>query len=132
MINVYDSVKKRWIVCIVHLLLLLISYFLLGGYDKEEKAARAYDLAALKYWGSTTHINFPVCACLFFPTSFLCTSTSWFLSYLLMITYFVHIIFITQLRTYEKELEEMKSMSRQEFVANLRRSLSLLYEKKKI
>lgn len=26
----------------------------------EEKAARAYDLAALKYWGSATHINFPV------------------------------------------------------------------------
>ncbi|CAL9020322.1 unnamed protein product [Prunus brigantina] len=25
----------------------------------EEKAARAYDLAALKYWGSATHINFP-------------------------------------------------------------------------
>ncbi|KAG8501883.1 hypothetical protein CXB51_004636 [Gossypium anomalum] len=30
-----------------------------GGYDKEEKAAKAYDLAALKYWGPTTHINFP-------------------------------------------------------------------------
>jgi len=27
----------------------------------EEKAARAYDLAALKYWGPSTHINFPVC-----------------------------------------------------------------------
>lgn len=26
----------------------------------EEKAARAYDLAALKYWGASTHINFPV------------------------------------------------------------------------
>lgn len=39
--------------------------FVLGGYDKEEKAARAYDLAALKYWGPTTHINFPVC---FFQT----------------------------------------------------------------
>ncbi|XP_072972949.1 AP2-like ethylene-responsive transcription factor BBM1 isoform X1 [Typha angustifolia] len=59
----------------------------LGGYDKEEKAARAYDLAALKYWGPTTNINFP-------------------------------------LATYEKELEEMKHMSRQEFVANLRRRSS--------
>ncbi|TKY64275.1 AP2 ethylene-responsive transcription factor AIL1 [Spatholobus suberectus] len=59
----------------------------LGGYDKEEKAARAYDLAALKYWGPTTHINFP-------------------------------------LSTYEKELEEMKNMTRQEFVANLRRKSS--------
>ncbi|XP_044495925.1 AP2-like ethylene-responsive transcription factor AIL1 [Mangifera indica] len=59
----------------------------LGGYDKEEKAARAYDLAALKYWGPTTHINFP-------------------------------------LSTYEKELEQMKHMTRQEFVANLRRKSS--------
>lgn len=32
----------------------------LGAYDDEEAAARAYDLAALKYWGSGTHINFPV------------------------------------------------------------------------
>ncbi|KAK1375907.1 AP2-like ethylene-responsive transcription factor AIL1 [Heracleum sosnowskyi] len=58
-----------------------------GGYDKEEKAAKAYDLAALKYWGPTTHINFPI-------------------------------------STYEKELEEMKNMTRQEFVANLRRKSS--------
>ncbi|KAJ0987515.1 hypothetical protein J5N97_005871 [Dioscorea zingiberensis] len=58
-----------------------------GGYDKEDKAARAYDLAALKYWGPTTNINFP-------------------------------------LSTYEKELEEMKHMTRQEFVANLRRKSS--------
>ncbi|XVE88629.1 hypothetical protein DITRI_Ditri19aG0085100 [Diplodiscus trichospermus] len=58
-----------------------------GGYDKEERAARAYDLAALKYWGPTTHINFP-------------------------------------LSTYEKELEEMKNMTRQEFVAHLRRKSS--------
>ncbi|EPS70041.1 hypothetical protein M569_04723, partial [Genlisea aurea] len=32
----------------------------LGAYDDEEAAARAYDLAALKYWGSGTQINFPV------------------------------------------------------------------------
>ncbi|XP_062208694.1 AP2-like ethylene-responsive transcription factor BBM2 [Phragmites australis] len=59
----------------------------LGGYDKEEKAARAYDLAALKYWGATTTTNFPV-------------------------------------SNYEKELEEMKHMTRQEFVASLRRKSS--------
>ncbi|KAK4415312.1 AP2-like ethylene-responsive transcription factor AIL5 [Sesamum alatum] len=58
-----------------------------GGYDKEEKAARAYDLAALKYWGPTTTTNFPV-------------------------------------SEYEKELEEMKHMTRQEFVASLRRKSS--------
>ncbi|KAB2600145.1 AP2-like ethylene-responsive transcription factor AIL5 [Pyrus ussuriensis x Pyrus communis] len=58
-----------------------------GGYDKEEKAARAYDLAALKYWGPTTTTNFPVI-------------------------------------NYEKELSEMKNMTRQEFVASLRRKSS--------
>ncbi|KAJ0025372.1 hypothetical protein Pint_08607 [Pistacia integerrima] len=58
-----------------------------GGYDMEEKAARAYDLAALKYWGPSTHINFP-------------------------------------LENYREELEEMKNMSRQEYVAHLRRKSS--------
>ncbi|PKA50418.1 AP2-like ethylene-responsive transcription factor ANT [Apostasia shenzhenica] len=55
-----------------------------GGYDMEDKAARAYDLAALKYWGPSTHINFP-------------------------------------LENYQKELEEMNNMTRQEYVAHLRR-----------
>ncbi|KAG2407593.1 AP2-like ethylene-responsive transcription factor AIL5 Protein AINTEGUMENTA-LIKE 5 [Vigna angularis] len=59
----------------------------LGGYDKEDKAARAYDLAALKYWGPTTTTNFPI-------------------------------------SNYEKELGEMKNMTRQEFVASLRRKSS--------
>lgn len=31
-----------------------------GAYDEEEAAARAYDLAALKYWGTSTFTNFPV------------------------------------------------------------------------
>lgn len=35
----------------------------LGAYDDEEAAARAYDLAALKYWGPGTLINFPVSHC---------------------------------------------------------------------
>ncbi|XP_025796942.1 AP2-like ethylene-responsive transcription factor CRL5 [Panicum hallii] len=59
----------------------------LGGYDMEEKAARAYDLAALKYWGTSTHINFPI-------------------------------------EDYGEELEEMKNMTRQEYVAHLRRKSS--------
>ncbi|KAK6774622.1 hypothetical protein RDI58_029861 [Solanum bulbocastanum] len=32
----------------------------LGAYDDEGTAAHAYDLAALKYWGSETILNFPV------------------------------------------------------------------------
>ncbi|BBH05810.1 AINTEGUMENTA-like 6 [Prunus dulcis] len=55
-----------------------------GGYDKEDKAARAYDLAALKYWGPTATTNFPV-------------------------------------STYSKELEDMKHVTKQEFIASLRR-----------
>jgi hypothetical protein len=31
-----------------------------GAYDDEEAAARAHDLAALKYWGPATILNFPV------------------------------------------------------------------------
>ncbi|CAN8239519.1 unnamed protein product [Cochlearia groenlandica] len=60
-----------------------------GGYDEEEKAAKAYDLAAIKYWGPTTHLNFP-------------------------------------LSNYEKEIKEvnLENMTRQEFVAMLRRKSS--------
>uniref|UniRef100_A0A0D3FFU5 AP2/ERF domain-containing protein n=1 Tax=Oryza barthii TaxID=65489 RepID=A0A0D3FFU5_9ORYZ len=58
-----------------------------GGYDTEDKAARAYDLAALKYWGLSTHINFP-------------------------------------LENYRDEIEEMERMTRQEYVAHLRRRSS--------
>ncbi|KAG6490953.1 hypothetical protein ZIOFF_052285 [Zingiber officinale] len=63
------------------------NHLYLGGYDKEDKAARAYDLAALKYWGASTTTNFPI-------------------------------------SNYEKELEEMKHMTRQEYVASLRRKSS--------
>ena len=47
-----------------------------GAYDDEEVAAHAYDLAALKYWGQDTILNFPVILSLtvlfiFMSTSFL-------------------------------------------------------------
>ncbi|KAF7829276.1 AP2-like ethylene-responsive transcription factor AIL6 [Senna tora] len=58
-----------------------------GGYDKEDKAARAYDLAALKYWGAAATTNFPI-------------------------------------SNYTKELEEMKHVTKQEFIASLRRKSS--------
>nr|KYP66349.1 AP2-like ethylene-responsive transcription factor AIL6 [Cajanus cajan] len=61
--------------------------YLIRGYDKEDKAARAYDLAALKYWGPTATTNFPV-------------------------------------SNYSKEVEEMKHVTKQEFIASLRRKSS--------
>ncbi|XP_022928656.1 AP2-like ethylene-responsive transcription factor At1g16060 [Cucurbita moschata] len=59
----------------------------LGAYDEEESAARAYDLAALKYWGVTTITNF-------------------------------------QISDYEKEIEMMQTMTKEEYLASLRRKSS--------
>ncbi|XP_038705022.1 AP2-like ethylene-responsive transcription factor At1g79700 [Tripterygium wilfordii] len=59
----------------------------LGAYDEEESAARAYDLAALKYWGPSTFTNFPV-------------------------------------SEYEKEIEMMITMTKEEYLATLRRRSS--------
>ncbi|RCV16779.1 hypothetical protein SEVIR_3G168901v4 [Setaria viridis] len=59
----------------------------LGAYDEEEAAARAYDLAALKYWGPTTYTNFPVV-------------------------------------DYEKELKIMENLTKEEYLASLRRKSS--------
>ncbi|KAF7147446.1 hypothetical protein RHSIM_Rhsim03G0027000 [Rhododendron simsii] len=58
-----------------------------GAYDDEEAAARAYDLAALKYWGPGTLINFPV-------------------------------------TDYTRDLEEMQNVTREEYLASLRRKSS--------
>ncbi|WZZ23554.1 hypothetical protein YC2023_006955 [Brassica napus] len=66
-----------------------------GGYDMEEKAARAYDLAALKYWGPSTHTNF---------------SLFW--------------AGLKKVENYQKEIDDMKNMTRQEYVAHLRRKSS--------
>ncbi|RWW16861.1 hypothetical protein GW17_00019228 [Ensete ventricosum] len=65
-----------------------------GAYDDEEAAARAYDLAALKYWGPETALNFPV-RCI----------------------YLIKSLF----DTYTKEYEEMQSMSKEEYLGCLRR-----------
>jgi AP2-like factor (ANT lineage) len=59
----------------------------LGAYDEEEAAARAYDLAALKYWGPGTLINFPV-------------------------------------SDYARDIDEMQSVPREEYLASLRRKSS--------
>ncbi|XP_055822202.1 AP2-like ethylene-responsive transcription factor At1g16060 [Solanum dulcamara] len=59
----------------------------LGAYDEEESAARAYDLAAIKYWGTSTFTNFPI-------------------------------------SDYEKEIEIMQNMTKEEHLASLRRRSS--------
>ncbi|GMH13267.1 hypothetical protein Nepgr_015108 [Nepenthes gracilis] len=59
----------------------------LGAYDSEDDAARTYDLAALKYWGPDTTLNFPI-------------------------------------ENYTKEMEEMQSTSKAEYLASLRRRSS--------
>ncbi|CAI9758638.1 unnamed protein product [Fraxinus pennsylvanica] len=58
-----------------------------GAYDDEEAAARAYDLAALKYWGASTFTNFPI-------------------------------------SDYEKEIEIMQTVTKEEYLASLRRKSS--------
>ncbi|XP_076908573.1 uncharacterized protein LOC143565500 [Bidens hawaiensis] len=59
----------------------------LGAYDSEEAAARTYDLAALKYWGPDTTLNFEIDA-------------------------------------YQKDIEEMEKLSKDEYLASLRRRSS--------
>uniref|UniRef100_A0A7N0RCA5 AP2/ERF domain-containing protein n=1 Tax=Kalanchoe fedtschenkoi TaxID=63787 RepID=A0A7N0RCA5_KALFE len=59
----------------------------LGAYDSEEAAAKTYDLAAIKYWGPETSLNF-------------------------------------QIEMYRKEMEEMQKLSREEYLATLRRRSS--------
>ncbi|XP_049932995.1 ethylene-responsive transcription factor WRI1-like isoform X2 [Nymphaea colorata] len=58
-----------------------------GAFDDEQAAARTYDLAALKYWGVGTTLNFP-------------------------------------LNEYAEESKEMQSMTKEEYLASLRRRSS--------
>lgn len=92
--------------------------FYKGGYDKEEKAARAYDLAALKYWGTSTTTNFPVSSC-FQPMNKMQMRTN--ITNRLKIMEFDLVFYLLQISNYEKEVEEMKNCTRQEFVASIRR-----------
>lgn len=66
LLNLYTfffSISDFILICLDNLLLMIFIISImkyLGAYDDEEAAARAYDLAALKYWGPGTLINFPV------------------------------------------------------------------------
>ena len=51
---------ESFIVCVISFYFISLLFKIVGAYDDEEAAARAYDLAALKYWGPGTLINFPV------------------------------------------------------------------------
>ena len=61
-LNFFSSIPFLILVILLCYVLLksLNSLLFPGAYDDEEAAARAYDLAALKYWGPGTLINFPV------------------------------------------------------------------------
>jgi len=87
--------------------------YVTGAYDDEDAAARAYDLAALKYWGPQTLLNFPVNLLIFhsiLQTNFRCL-------------YYHHIcntLFILhQLSNYEDQLKEMEDQSKEEYIGSL-------------
>lgn len=51
---------RKIIMCIYISIYVKAKFGISGAYDDEEAAAHAYDLAALKYWGPDTILNFPV------------------------------------------------------------------------
>ncbi|KAL3813350.1 hypothetical protein ACJIZ3_014618 [Penstemon smallii] len=84
----------------------------IGAYDDEEAAARAYDLAALKYWGTTTFTNFPVWLLMNFvcETNFPKTPDSY--------------QFILQVSDYEMEIDIMHSVTKEEKSSGFSRGVS--------
>lgn len=96
-----------------------------GAYDDEEAAARAYDLAALKYWGPGTLINFPVN-----HRTILYMASTQSKTYIVFELYTVktsncHLQLIMnycyQVSDYTRDLEDMQTVSREEYLASLRR-----------
>lgn len=87
-------------------------YFWKGAYDDEEAAAHAYDLAALKYWGQETILNFPV---IYFSHN---NNRAKFIN---VEIWYIFIFWRSQLTTYQKEVKEMEGQSREEYIGSLRR-----------
>ncbi|KAL7240882.1 hypothetical protein ACSBR2_006515 [Camellia fascicularis] len=86
-----------------------------GAYNVEETAARAYDLAAIKYWGPTTFTNFPVCKPYMYPI--IPTHEKSNLSLFFRTT----IAFLSYVSDYETEMEIMQNVTKEEYLASLRR-----------
>jgi AP2-like factor (ANT lineage) len=100
----------------------------LGGYSSEITAARAYDRAAIKYWGEGATLNHPVrqfskrvlwrrslCVCVY---GYVCGYAA---VPVVCVTRLVFVGWNTQYEDYVAELEVMKGMTNEEYVAHLRR-----------
>ncbi|TYH52409.1 hypothetical protein ES332_D09G026200v1 [Gossypium tomentosum] len=90
-----------------------------SAYDDEEVAARAYDLAALKYWGTSTSTNFPIWSYLVFMSKNLLDT-----NFVRKIKSWSNIVLIEVISYYEKEIEIMQTVTKEEFLASLRRKSS--------
>ncbi|CAF2113249.1 hypothetical protein YC2023_102923 [Brassica napus] len=57
---IHTSLLSRQVKTFVVIVCVYVNRNTFGAYDDEETTARAYDLAALKYWGPGTLISFQV------------------------------------------------------------------------